>query len=63
MYCFSVLGKSHYAIPNNETLIKADILTHGPAVTGFQVYEDFMYYKNGEQRFEQFSNFRLLSVC
>lgn len=40
-------GKSHYALPQNETLIRADIFKHGPAVAGFEVYHDFMFYKRG----------------
>lgn len=40
-------NKNYYAVPQNATLIQSDILAHGPLMTGFTVYSDFMVYKSG----------------
>nr|BAN20144.1 cathepsin B [Riptortus pedestris] len=39
--------KSTYMLDNNVKEIQKEILTHGPLVTGFQLYEDFVTYKSG----------------
>ncbi|KIH57300.1 papain family cysteine protease [Ancylostoma duodenale] len=40
-------GNSTYIIPKNQTIIMTEIMTHGPVVATYKVYEDFAYYKGG----------------
>ncbi|RCN52248.1 papain family cysteine protease [Ancylostoma caninum] len=42
-----IYGNSTYIIPNNETIIMTEIMTRGPVVATYKIYEDFAYYKGG----------------
>ncbi|VDM66549.1 unnamed protein product [Strongylus vulgaris] len=40
-------GDATYELPNDEKLIRQEILKNGPVVATFIVYTDFFYYKEG----------------
>ncbi|EYC39728.1 hypothetical protein Y032_0643g1064 [Ancylostoma ceylanicum] len=40
-------SNSTYIIPMNQTIIMTEIMTHGPVVATYKIYEDFSYYKGG----------------
>ncbi|EYC39726.1 hypothetical protein Y032_0643g1064 [Ancylostoma ceylanicum] len=42
-----IYGNSTYIIPMNQTIIMTEIMTHGPVVATYKIYEDFSYYKGG----------------
>ncbi|ETN78880.1 papain family cysteine protease [Necator americanus] len=36
-----------YRLPNNESIIKREIMTNGPVAASFEVHADFSFYKEG----------------
>ncbi|RZC42037.1 Peptidase C1 domain containing protein, partial [Asbolus verrucosus] len=40
-------GKNVYKISNNVKEIQGEIMTNGPVLAGFRIYEDFYLYKSG----------------
>ncbi|PIO68318.1 papain family cysteine protease [Teladorsagia circumcincta] len=40
-------GRKAYQLPNSVKAIQREIMTHGPVVAGYTVYEDFSYYTKG----------------
>lgn len=42
-----MFASSVYNVQGGEEAIQKEIMTHGPAEAAFQVYEDFLLYKNG----------------
>ncbi|XP_022101486.1 cathepsin B-like [Acanthaster planci] len=45
-------GENAYSIPNNVSLIQAEIMTFGPVEAAFTVYSDFPPYKSGVYKHE-----------
>jgi cathepsin B len=49
--CFLISGIDAYSIENNVQKIQQEIMTNGPVEGAFRVYEDFICYKSGMEKF------------
>ncbi|KAE9412265.1 hypothetical protein Angca_009457, partial [Angiostrongylus cantonensis] len=42
-----IYGKTAYSVSSSVGAIQREIMTYGPVVAAFTVYEDFLHYKSG----------------
>jgi hypothetical protein len=47
-----VFGNGYYSVGSNEKEIMNEIMTHGPVIAQFDLYDDFVYYDSGVYKHE-----------